>query len=211
MDSVSSLNDTNDVAESISMAKKEPLFLQHVINTIYLQFKGVTQDFQKNGMPWEGPECCSLMAGCSGILYALPALVCPNQVERAVWILQACLSVLADYFHIHHDSIWHGIDRYFAIFNSIFIVYRACDRLNWPVILLAIPPVGCYVTANRAKNQLDLSAWHWFHFGWHITGGVLATLVIHLLYSCPDTDSLLMALCQAERSIGVCASILPVL
>jgi hypothetical protein len=147
-------------------------------------------------MPWKGLECCSLMAGCSGILYALPALVCPNQVERAAWILQACLSVLADYFHIHHDSSWHGIDRFFAIFNSIFIFYRACDRLHWSVSLLAIPPYGCYVAANRAKNQLDLSAWHWCHFGWHITGGVLATLVIHLLYSCPDTDPLLTALCQ---------------
>jgi hypothetical protein len=190
--------DSND--SSGRTTKRSSSLVQDISNTLALQIKGVTQDFCKSGLPWEGFQCRSAMAGGSGILYALPALVvvCSNHsnhdhpmVEQCLWMAQAMLSVMADYFHIHHDSLWHGMDRLCAMFNLIYISYRAWSRLNsWQVVVsLLVFPVACYVAANRAKNRLDLAAWHWCHCGWHVTGGPLAALVIYLLYACPDDDT----------------------
>lgn len=197
--SVSSSVEEDVDGSSVTFETKEEktFWFQDISNTFALQLKGLTRDFQKSGLPWDGPECRSVMAGCSGILFAAPALFCTdNPTERFIWILQGCLSVLADYFHIHHDSFWHGLDRYFATFNLMFIFYRAWNRLNSCVLLFTIPSVGFFFLANEAKTELNLAAWHWRHFGWHVAGGVLATLVIHLLYSCPDTNPFLAGLCQ---------------
>jgi hypothetical protein len=189
----------DDVFVSVK-PKEEFLFLRHVGNTLSLLLKGVTKDFRSNGMPWKGSRCRSLIAGGSGILYALPALVCSSNhpLECVMWIVQAILSVLADYFHIHHDSMWHGVDRFFATFNLIATIVRAGTRLNSRVLPFAILPVGCYVAANRAKTRLDLRAWHWYHFLWHVTSSWLTMLVVYLLYSCPYTDPFFATLCRQQ-------------
>lgn len=163
-----------------------------IFTTLQLLTQGITADFCKNGLPWEGTTCRSKRAGLSGILYALPALVATTtnsghpSYDQIMWTVQACLSILADYFYICQDSIWHGIDRYFAIFNIVTIVWRAYVELNWKVVLLAILPVSCYMGANRSKKQMNVEAWHMWHCLWHVTGGPLACLVVYMLHHCPD-------------------------
>jgi hypothetical protein len=151
--------------------------------TLALWIRGATTDFRKNGLPWDGPVCRSKWAGLSGIMYLLPALAAfGHPFDQIMWILQACLSILADYVYICQDSFWHGIDRCFAIFNLFTILGRASIVLHWSVGLLTIIPVSCYVCANRAKTRKDARAWHFWHGMWHVTGGPLACLVIYIIH-----------------------------
>jgi hypothetical protein len=157
--------------------------------TLNLLVEGVTADFCKNGLPWEGHQCRSKMAGLSGILYALPALVSPGHpYDQIMWTTQALVSVLADYCYICQDSFWHGVDRYFAIFNAITVVLRVYVVLSWKIALLAILPMACFVGANRAKNQKNLDAWHVWHCLWHVSGGPLVGLVVYMLHNCEHPD-----------------------
>ena len=164
----------------------------HILNTCLHQFKGLTEDFQKSGLPWDGYQCRSILAGGSGIMYALPSLLVTSldYTEKIMWIVQAVLSVLADYVHIHHDSIWHGIDRYFATFNTLATLYRATRMLN-PYFCLGclMLPLGSYVAANRAKNAKKLIQWQYCHLAWHVTGSLLVLVIVYLIKHCPDITS----------------------
>ena len=57
---------------------------QFVSGCAHLQVHAETLvvDFTSAGIPWEGLQCRSIMAGGSGIMYALPALVCPSWTEK---------------------------------------------------------------------------------------------------------------------------------
>ena len=182
---MSSFNDGNG-AESTVDEKEGPqgwIF----VTTLHLLAQGMSSGFCKNGLPWKGPACRSKMAGLSGVLYAIPVIVATgHHYDQIMWTLQAFLSVMADYYYIDRDSFWHGLDRYFAIFNLLTIIGRAYLSLSWQVTALSIFPVACYVGANRAKNQRSLSAWHVWHCLWHVTGGPLAGLVVYMLHHCPD-------------------------
>ena len=129
--------------------------LGNVYNALARQLRGLGDGFQRSGLPWDGDRCRSASAGGSGIMYALPSLLLSiGPAERAVWIVQAILSVLADYVHIHHDSAWHGIDRWFASFNALRVVYLGF-RVVRPAlaILLSVPPILSFVAASRAKTD----------------------------------------------------------
>lgn len=137
------------------------------------------------------------MAGLSGALFALPAFVSSGHpYDQIMWSVQAFLSIMADYFHIHHDSVWHGIDRYFALFNLITTLLRTLGSLNAWTVLLAAIPVRCYVGANQAKEERDLESWHFWHFMWHLTAASLVCLIIYMLHECPNVDSTLELLCN---------------
>jgi len=155
----------------------------NVLATLATWFQGATTDFCKNGLPWEGSICRSKRAGLSGILYALPALVAfGHPFDQIMWSLQALLSILADYVYICQDSFWHGVDRYFAIFNLLSILARASGSLHWSVGLLSIIPLSCYVNANKAKTLNDVNAWHFWHCLWHVTVGPVTTLAMYMLH-----------------------------
>ncbi len=161
-----------------------------ILSTVIFLFHGITADFCHNGLPWQGPECRSEWAGLSGVLYALPALVSSGHpYDQIMWPMQACFSILADYFYICDNSFWHGVDRYFAIFNVVAITVRACLHLRGHVALLVILPVSCYIAANRAKNRKDLRSWHLWHCLWHVLGGPLACLVMFMIHNCSGTTS----------------------
>jgi hypothetical protein len=171
--------------------------IQHVIS---LPLRNLSQEFCNNGLPWEGNSCRSLLAGGSGCLYALPALFAnASFLERMIWIVQACLSVWADYFHIHHSSIVHGLDRIMATCMLVTTVVRAATKLNEWVLLLGLLPSAFFVAASFAKKNRNLAAWHWSHFGWHLSGGLVSMLVVGLINDCPQVDSsLLVHLCKSE-------------
>jgi hypothetical protein len=159
-------------------------------NTVFFQLKGMTNGFQKSGLPWTGIRCRSLMAGGSGLLYCLPAFVsCTNRLEQVTWVVQAFLSVMADYVHIHHDSAFHGMDRLFATYNTVRILWRSVILLNSCVLILSILPITFFVLANQAKTQLDLQLWQVYHGCWHLTGSIAVSVVVFLIDNCNDKDS----------------------
>jgi hypothetical protein len=154
-----------------------------------VQFNGIFLNFCDSTLPWKGHQCRSLRAGGSGCLYALPALATSNRWEQAIWITQAILSVWADYFNAHHSSFAHGVDRVYAFTNLVQIVVRGGTILPPWIPLIVVLPMSCFMGAGRAKKTLDLEAWHWWHFGWHLTGGICAMLAVYLMHHCPDLES----------------------
>lgn len=173
-----------DLMETLKVATTDfRVVYRRMSSTIGHAFTKVDPNFCKNGLPWEGLACRSKRAGLSGILYALPAVVAlDSPFDVITWTSQACLSVLADYVYICEDSFWHGVDRYFAIFNLLTIIVRASTGLCWWIGVLALLPVGCFLGANRAKSRNNLHAWHFWHCLWHVTGGPLACLITFMLH-----------------------------
>jgi hypothetical protein len=170
-------------------SEKSSILASFIPHAVLLQFNGIFHDFCDSGLPWKGYQCRSLRAGGSGCLYALPALATSNRWEQAIWITQAILSVWADYFNSHHSSFAHGVDRVCAFTNLVQIIVRGGTILPPYLPLIAITPISCFMGAGRAKKALDLEAWHWWHFGWHLTGGICAMLTVYLMHHCPDLQS----------------------
>ena len=154
-----------------------PSFLQQVLKTTKAQLLGTTKDFRTNGLPWKGDECRSIIAGGSGILYCLPALLCNgNGIEQVRWLTQAFLSIMADYVYIDQDSSIHGIDRIFATTNTIVIILQAASQLEMIMVFTAIIPISTFILANKSKQQLNLQSWKYYHFLWHLTGSLCGIL-----------------------------------
>jgi hypothetical protein len=169
--------------------EKSSILESFIPHALFVQFNGMFHDCCDSTLPWKGYQCRSLRAGGSGCLYALPALATSNRWEQAIWITQAILSVWADYFNIHHSSVAHGVDRVYAFTNLVQIVVRAGMILPPWMPLVVILPISCFIGAGRVKKTLNLEAWHWWHFGWHLTGGMCAMLTVYLMYHCPDLQS----------------------
>jgi hypothetical protein len=201
-----------------------PNVWNNMIRTINFQLQGMTEDFSKSGLPWSGQQCQSFVAGGTGILYCLPsvsiavvaaACTCAGndvhvlsssfpltlrRMEQAAWILQAFLSVMADYVHIHHDSVFHGLDRYYASFNTVAMLIRAAFHLpGVTMLVLGCPPIACFLLANRAKTMATaagggdsnhyLQQWHWCHGGWHVTGSIAVTLAVYWMHGSDDGNA----------------------
>mmetsp|Transcript_43215 Transcript_43215/g.97674 ORF Transcript_43215/g.97674 Transcript_43215/m.97674 type:complete len:212 (-) Transcript_43215:268-903(-) len=130
-------------------------------------------------------KCRSVMAGWSGVLYALPGIV--NEippVERGLWFLQGFLSVWADYYEIHHLSFAHGLDRLFATFMTIRMIALCVLRLRSGVALFALVPLGCFSRSAAAKIRGDLDGWKFWHFWWHFTGSSISVVVLWIMTEC---------------------------
>lgn len=166
--------------------------IQNLSKTMAAQVLGLTTEFKKNGLPWSGDQCRSILAGGSGVLFCIPAIFCNgNRIEQSIWITQAILSVLADYVYIDQDSWFHGIDRIFATSNVVAMIARAVIQLQAIILITGVFPIGAFILANRSKQQLNLEAWKFYHFLWHLTSSLKTAFVVYLLYNCPDyTQSL---------------------
>eukprot|EP00629_Pelagomonadales_sp_RCC1024_P001845 CAMPEP_0119279244 /NCGR_PEP_ID=MMETSP1329-20130426/20455_1 /TAXON_ID=114041 /ORGANISM="Genus nov. species nov., Strain RCC1024" /LENGTH=118 /DNA_ID=CAMNT_0007279781 /DNA_START=162 /DNA_END=515 /DNA_ORIENTATION=+ len=75
--------------------------------------RGVTTDFCSNGLPahWTAAQSRGAFSGLTGALFVAPALATPLLGEQALWLGQACCSVLADYVFIAAPHPMHGVDR----------------------------------------------------------------------------------------------------
>ncbi|KAG7365414.1 hypothetical protein IV203_038618 [Nitzschia inconspicua] len=177
--SVSSLSNNNTTIGKLSS-------LDVIFQTVLHQLQGLTDDFYQSGLPWSGPKCRSLFAGGTGALYCLPALACNknDRLEQVTWILQAVFSILADYVYIHGSSLFHGVDRYYATYNTIVTLWRATRQLHPFVLITAIVPIACFVLANRAKARLELRQWQWYHGWWHISGSFAVATAVYGMYHC---------------------------
>jgi hypothetical protein len=67
--------------------------LQGGAHFVQVQVHCMFSDFKCSGLPWRGKRARSAQAGLSGVFYALAAFACPSAWEKAMWILQAALSV----------------------------------------------------------------------------------------------------------------------
>jgi len=129
-------------------------------------------------------QCRSKRAGMSGILYCLPALICPSLVEKMMWIIQSILSVRADYFEIHHTHVAHGQDRIFATLMTIRMIFIAMIKLSpWVVLVLAWIPLSCFLMAERAKDKRVIKSWKFWHLMWHVTGAAISFIVTSLIHN----------------------------
>ena len=163
--------------------------LQQVSKTMAAQVRGMTEEFKKSGLPWPGHECRSMVAGLSGILYCLPAFFCKSHsIVQYVWLIQALLSVLADYVYVDKDSWVHGIDRFVATANALAMLIWAASGLKFDIMMIGIVPISTFTLANRSKQQRNLQSWIYYHFLWHLTGSIGVAFVFHLLDNCPYYD-----------------------
>ena len=145
--------------------------------TVSRQLRGLTTEFCSTGMPsaWGAADRRAAVSGLSGALYALPATATPFLYEKALWLAQACLSILADYVFIAEDHPVQGVDRTFASFmmvRNLSVLGPAVPRLA-PLVLV---PVLCFVAAAHAKTADRPRAWQLAHGAWHLTGALLAWL-----------------------------------
>ncbi len=158
-----------------------------IISTTYLSFLhrlhySMVVDFKSSGLPWSGMKCRSLRAGGSSILCLLPILAEVHSMAKCWWVIQCFLALQADYFHVHHPSTWHGLDKIAAVITWIFMTSRVYISLD-PMIyipLVAVPS-SFFLLASRAKDQVDLEAWKWCHLGWHVCGPFCSMIAICLM------------------------------
>ncbi len=164
-----------------------PSVLLYVWKAFRTQISGLTKDFKSNGLPWSGPQCRSILAGGSGVLFLIPAFVCKgNTFEQTRWVIAAFLSFMADYVYIVGDSWFHGIDRIVATTNAITLILQAAIQLHAFSAFIAIIPISTFIMANRAKQQGNLQSWKYYHFLWHVTASLSIAFAVYLFYHCPD-------------------------
>jgi len=140
-------------------------------------------NFRNPNMPWAGERCRSTYAGLSGVAYALPGCFCPiGSWEPLMWMMTAFLSCQADYFHIHHDSVYHGLDRCFASLVMARCLLICAVHLPTQFFLLAALPLFCFVKGRDAKLLPDPSGWIFWHTCWHVSGGMLVAVGTWMLH-----------------------------
>ena len=119
-------------------------------------------------------------SGFSGILFALPAII-DYPIYKSIWITQAIVSVLADYFYIDRKHCIHGIDRIFANINLIRILYIIFTFNGWHALvswIMVLLSFNCFFLAKYYKKNGP--KWVFWHGCWHIIAAPGCFLVIFL-------------------------------
>jgi hypothetical protein len=178
-------------------------------NTWTTHVARIFTEFQHNGLPWEGQQCRSIQAGCSGIFFSGVAWFISNKnnndnntestdnnnndprilLLQMAWALQGIISVLADYVYIPYTSIWHGMDRISATLLLLISCSQVLQSLAWWMTLIGIGPVACFVQAAHAKQERNLQKWHVWHCAWHLVASSVTMFLMYLLYQyCPSIN-----------------------
>ena len=86
---------------------------RRIILSIYLNsnewFIIMYSKFCSTNLPWKDGSCKHILSGLSGIFYLLPICL-PNGSlwDNIAWIMQAILSIMADYIYIQQPHFIHG-------------------------------------------------------------------------------------------------------
>jgi hypothetical protein len=117
-----------------------------------------------------------------------------------MWVLQACVSIWSDYIEIHNRiHLAHAVDRVVATANVLRIMGLAAYWLKpWWVFILAVPCLGSFNQANVAKVSLNVEAWKWWHFMWHVTSGFTVLFVSWAVRSCEAQPCDLSQMCKTS-------------
>lgn len=139
------------------------------------QIRALTTDLQNNNMPptWTLAEMQAPISGLSGALFALPALCTPYPEEQALWVVQASVSVLADYVCIGGPSPAHGVDRVLASVNFLRLAFLLGQQAP-ELFALGLVPAGLFVYAQNMKDEDKPEAWQLAHGLWHVSGAAVA-------------------------------------
>jgi hypothetical protein len=111
----------------------------------------------------------------------------------------APLSFSADYVHMSDDSVYHVLDRMFAVpaaglelFRLIAYLYNGVSpRIILVTACLEVLAVSCYIQSTLAQAELDRDAFVMWHYLWHLYP-ILASVVVWTEYNfCrqPSTSS----------------------
>ncbi len=151
----------------------------------YDQFNGMFGD-EFGRVAWPSTvECAYVWSGWSGISYALPILlVRMSNLDKFTFGMQGLLSIQADYNFCNSPSVFHGIDRCFAVYNlcrCIQVVCHYSTRQEFFKILVSFLPVAFSGMSSRhSKIHENWDGWIFWHGLWHIFGGLSETLVFRI-------------------------------
>ena len=106
-------------------------------------------------------------------LFALPAACTPDPAEQALWVVQALVSVLADYVYIGGPSPAHGVDRVLASFNFLRLAFLLSQQAP-ELFALGLVPAALFVYAQRMKDLDRPEDWQLAHGLWHASGAAVA-------------------------------------
>ena len=137
--------------------------------------------FCSTNLPWKDESCKHILSGLSGIFYLMPICLCTGTfLDNIAWIMQAILSIMADYLYIQHSHFIHGVDKVFAVFNISRIMIRV-----YPIASLtpAIPMLMFFALSHYFKIINKVHYWIYCHFCWHLVGGLTCTYGMYLLNS----------------------------
>ena len=169
----------SDEKDAEKKGSKAMPFNQMLYLFVENQLKGLSYDFTVTNNQIEDAQ--SVWSGLSGILYALPVFFTPYLWERALWITQAVISILADYTYINVRHPVHGIDRIIATSNTLRIFNLGWDLLWGNTILTYVGwmPIASLFIAHFYKMKKRRAMWIFWHFMWHLTGGLLVAYVTY--------------------------------
>jgi hypothetical protein len=140
---------------------------EHFIFATMEQLMGMftASGFSSSTYPREGTV--HWFSGLSGILYLLPALTRGRMsfFGRMAWVVQALLSMGADYFFMGLGHPVHGFDRFFAVANAIRVL--AFDFSVPHKVLGCLVPFGSHLLARVSKKEGDWKSWMFYHGEWY--------------------------------------------
>ena len=133
--------------------------VRSLLATARAHLHNMTVNFGRTCMPW-GPKR-SLFAGGTGALFVVPGLVMythdPGAPHAAAYLAafaaQAVFSVMSDYVMTGRNSVWHGVDRWYASGMTVSPRRRArsaagsphpspIDRLTFSAVRLIDDPIS---------------------------------------------------------------------
>jgi len=107
----------------------------------------------------------SRLVGASCLLYLVPLV----WGAYPLFGVQAAVSFLSDYVYLLRDSVWHPVDRVFALLLSWIVLFSACFIMPvWHALLLASPvytSLFCSMHFVRTENFLGYKISHTM---WHL-------------------------------------------
>ena len=149
--------------------------LDTVATSLREQIRVRTTDLTASNMPptWTLDEPRAPVSVLSGALFALPAACTPDPAEQALWVVQAVVSVLADYVYIGGPSPAHGVDRVLASFNFLRLAFLLSQEAP-ELFALGLVPAALFVYAQRMKDLDRPEDWQLAHGLWHASGAAVA-------------------------------------
>ena len=105
-------------------------------------------------------------------------------IDQNILLLQALLSILADYTYFHKEHIVHGLDRYYALINICVGVIRTYYAFNFWLIFSPMIFIYFKILDYKFKKNDNIYYWHISHFFWHLTSSFLVSVSFYGYKEC---------------------------
>ena len=169
---ITRINNSYDCDVFLPKISKNYRFMIEIQNNLLFR------DYCNTNIPWKENRQ-SILAGYSGIFYLLPCFyIQPSFLNYTPWIIQAIISIMANYYYINTPGYIHGIDRWVATLMTIGMMYYTFYKMGLNGIVIVVPPLALYTTANQKKKENDYDSWVIYHFLWHLVCPIFSTYVL---------------------------------